>query len=257
MKNLLILLLVAVVGLSLNSCEETIEGEGEIVSVTLTVLPFDKVNLNSSFDIVLQQGSTQSVVAEGQQNIIDRIQTTVNDQEWDASLEDGNYSSFDLTVYITVPDLESVKVSGSGDVTIATFITTNLAVNINGSGDITATDSLFLAEDLALTIEGSGDISVGYLEATDLTAKIAGSGSISAEGSVVEETLKVEGSGDITIFGVISLNATATIEGSGDIELFAQDVLNYQVEGSGNIYYQGNPVLNGSVNGSGDLFDAN
>ena len=60
-----------------------VKGKGEIVSKELNLSKFTGVELSTSGDVILTKGSTQKVRVEGQQNIIDLINTEVSRGTWD------------------------------------------------------------------------------------------------------------------------------------------------------------------------------
>ena len=96
-------LLVLLLGVYLVSCEDNlIEGHGPIVTKELEINDFEKLIVAGSFDVEVYYGVIQSVVAVGQENIIDRLNMWVEDGKWVVKLEDGNYRNFDLNLRITV-----------------------------------------------------------------------------------------------------------------------------------------------------------
>ena len=75
-KSVLFLMLFASTILLLNSC---IKGKGGIVEQQITVADdFTGVKAMGEFDVVVVLGSAKTVIAKGNQNIIDRLITNVN-----------------------------------------------------------------------------------------------------------------------------------------------------------------------------------
>ncbi len=148
-------------GLTFTSCDQDvlrIDGEGPIVTETLQVSDFRGINLEEGADVVITQGSVQEVVATGHGNIIDRLKTNVSGDVCDIDFENGRYGDYELTIYITVPDLEEVLLSGAGDIVINDFTDQgNLDLSISGSGEIFLNQFDGL-EYLDINISGSGSI---------------------------------------------------------------------------------------------------
>ena len=62
-----------------------INGEGPKVMKTLDLASFDGLSLAISADVMVKQGSAQSVKIEAQQNIIDNLKKEVKDGVWKIS----------------------------------------------------------------------------------------------------------------------------------------------------------------------------
>ena len=78
------LLVLASFPIILSNCDKNncINGEGAIVSQNLDIAAFDRVELSGSLNVTITQGSEQSVVAVGQQNIINQLSLKVSDGKW-------------------------------------------------------------------------------------------------------------------------------------------------------------------------------
>lgn len=231
----------------LNSCfrfdfdtTNCIKGEGAIVERELMLQDITKINLSSSINVVVSQGSVQKVLAVGHGNIIDHLNTTVSNRLWDVNLDNGCYSNFELTVYVTVPEIEALKNTGSCKILIEDF---NQYANP------------------IVTISGSGSLSMNEFEtAKQLFVTLNGSGSFYAKKQVncfENLVVKVSGSGNFNGYAIQALNCVATSSGSGNCYVYAKENLNATISGSGDIVYKGNPKLEISDNGSGNLRQAN
>ena len=233
------------------------KGEGPIVKKTLNLNSFHSITINSSMDVKLKQGATQSVVAEGNSNIIERIKTEVSNGTWKADLMKGNYSFKKLIVHITIPNLEKLKISGSGDIMVDHFETDNLGIYINGSGDIAFNNGLHIDRELDIAVSGSGDIMVKDLNVQSTNCRISGSGDIHLTGKSENAQYRIAGTGDVDAMNLMTSNADININGSGDVHLHASNQLDVSVNGSGDVYYKGNANVKSSINGSGDIHRKN
>lgn len=208
------------------------KGEGPVVSKTLNVDKFKGLTLGFSGDVYLTQGAQQSVKVEGQQNIIDLIDLTVSEGHWKIRFTKSVRDHAPLKLYITVPTVDKVHISGSGNILSENKFT--------GLGD------------LSLGISGSGDIKFDS-ESNHMTSKISGSGDISLKGKTNKLELQISGSGDIDAFDLSSKDCNVQISGSGNCEITAEENLDVRVSGSGDVYYKGRPRINSKISGSGDL----
>ena len=209
-----------------------VKGEGPVVRKTLDLDQFNAIKLTFSGDVYLKQGNRQEVVVEAQQNIIDLMKRDVRDGTWKIGFEKNVSKTKPVKVYITVPTLTKIGVSGSGNIKTENAFTGlgNMAVHVSGSGDIKA----------------------------DLTAKsikthISGSGDVALRGSAQNHDIHISGSGDVTSYDFRTDNCEIHISGSGECEVNVQENLDIHISGSGDVYYKGDPNVRSKVRGSGDV----
>lgn len=212
-----------------------VDDEGPAVSETLDLSGFDGVVLRISADVEVTQGPVFSVRAEGKANVIDELELDVRNGVWDIEFDDCVRDQGQLKIFITMPDVRMLKVSGSGS--------------------IISTNQLQTA-DVELEISGSGELDVA-LQSDDVTARISGSGDMRLEGLADELDIRISGSGEIFAFGLPVREANVEISGSGDAEVTANERLRVRISGSGDVFYKGSPTLDVLVSGSGDVIDAN
>ena len=137
-----------------------------------------------------------------------------------------------IAVYITVKDLNSIKVSGSGDVTLKEGITAN---------------------SLKLMVRGSGNIE-GKIDVKTLESRISGSGSVKLWGSAESSTVRIAGSGNFTARNLVTQNSAVRVSGSGHAEINANDKVDATVHGSADVSYTGTAkIINSAKSGSGEI----
>ncbi len=211
------------------------KGEGPTITKELYVSDFTGVKLEIASDIYITQGSEFSVYATGQENIINKLEQDVKDGIWEVEF-DGcvkNYS--ELNIYITMPVIEYLAISGSG--------------TIYG-------ENAFNVDELGLIISGSGDIDL-ELSAFKIDASISGSGKMKLVGESDKALYHISGSGDYYAFGLLANRSEVYISGSGDAEVYAEEYLKVKITGSGDVFYKGNPTLDVSITGSGNVYNSN
>ncbi|WPU95164.1 head GIN domain-containing protein [Mucilaginibacter sabulilitoris] len=199
---------------------------------------FHAVDLAGSFDVYITQGSTESVKVEAPSDVIDRIITEVQGgvlkirSKKDTNWGGWNWGNKKVIIYVTAKDLNSVGVTGSGDIYFKDGITTN---------------------SLKLQITGSGDM-LGKVSVKTLESKISGSGDMKLSGRADESMVSVVGSGDFTARELVTVNTAVRVAGSGDAVVNASDKVEASVSGSGDIHYTGGAKnISSSKAGSGDI----
>jgi hypothetical protein len=210
-----------------------IRGEGPIVSENRTLADFQQIDLAVPGEVFLRQGTTQEVKIEAQENILDILETRVRKGKLEISFGKHHVGRHkDIKVYITVPQISFLKVSGSGKIT--------------GNTD-------FEVDDLSLLIAGSGDIDFGVLNANRIDSDISGSGNLYLNGDCAEHLSTISGSGRIRAFDMASVKANIRISGSGNAELSVAEHLKAKISGSGKVHYKGNPTVDVNISGSGKV----
>lgn len=210
-------------------------GNGSIVTETLFLEDFSSIKLDISADVCIAQGEVQSVVVEGEQNIINELNLNVRGEEWEIEFDDCVRNHDGLKFFITLPFIDQLRISGSGLI----FSNTDLQM-----------------ERIKLRISGSGDIDVG-LDVEEVHSKISGSGTIKMEGIANFSDIEITGSGDVRAFDLLTEDTDVKIRGSGNVEVLVEDRLDVKITGSGDVFYRGNPRVSANISGSGSVIDAN
>ena len=264
------LLFTAIIFISITANAQWIKPSGNTISETRNLDSFHSIHSSSSADIMISQGNTQKVVVESDANLVPHIKTYVSDGVLKIEIKKNFKNIDELTIYITVPDLNKISVSGSGDIKVNKFKSTELIVKISGSGDFYGDLDLKKLQykvsgsgdgnisgvtgELEIGISGSGDIKATGLRLSNCSAKVNGSGDMNLSGKTENLSIAISGSGDIHAYGLEAVNVTAKIAGSGDIEITAIENISASIAGSGDVYYKGNPNQSKvSASGSGDL----
>jgi len=243
-KSIYLVIAMISLALSFQSCEKElfcVDGDGPIVSRTLDLDPFTGINSMGADQVFISQGDEQKVVATGHANIIERLERRVDEGIWDIRLEDDHcYWNYELTIYITVPDIRDIRITGSADIVVNDFEK---------------------QEDLYIKITGSGDVELhDFLGCKSLEIDVLGSGDIDCDGtfdSLSELDIKVAGSGNFDGFKAETENCYIEVSGSGNCNVAVLDKLDVEITGSGNIYYRGTPAVYTNITGSGDLVHVN
>lgn len=209
---------------------------GQTGKETRNVSDFSEVAFGSAGNLHIKFGSQFSVVLEGDKDYLNEIETVVRNGKL-VIRHENNFRIFNnqhVDVYITMPSLKGLGVSGSGKATVEDAIKT---------------------ETLDLNVSGSGKIMINDLKATELNCGISGSGDIIIDGSgeVQKGDLGISGSGSYKgdNFKIASLDVH--ISGSGSCSCNVTNNLKASVSGSGNVYYSGNPRLDVHSSGSGHV----
>ncbi|MGL4611022.1 MAG: head GIN domain-containing protein [Trueperaceae bacterium] len=208
---------------------------------TREVTSFNSVELRAFGDMTITQGTTESLVIEGDEEMLEKISSRVEGttlilelgQNWLGRIMAGinAIGRKPVNYHITVKDLQSLKVMGSSDVHIPSLKTTKLHLIITGNGEVKLPS--LTAEGLEVTISGRGELDVA--------------------GQVQSQTISIAGSGEYDAKGLTSQTAKVSISGHGDVEVAVNETLEVKIAGYGEVKYVGNPQVKQSIAGAGSV----
>jgi hypothetical protein len=199
--------------ISLSACNFIgIHGSGVAKTETRALASFSKIDLAGSPDVDVTVGPAASVVVTADDNILPIIETKVEGGTLRIGSKQSYNTSLGVKFKITLPALEGVSVSGSGDIHVAGLKAGELEAGVTGSGDITLGGAV---DRLRAQITGSGELQAGDLGAKDVRVTVTGSGDAAVR-ATEQLDASVTGSGDVRYSGN-PLKVKKNVTGSGDI----------------------------------------
>ena len=210
---------------------------------TRKVEPFTEISLRIGANVLLEQGAKQSVEITAKASTLEQLITEVKDGKLIIRFPSKNifWNDFrpgDVTIHITMPEINALGVAGSGDITADDQIKTKqIDLSVSGSGNVKLSD--LTAERVKTTISGSGNIVVaGKTTAQDLSVVISGSGNFKG-------------------MDYSANDVSVKVVGSGNVGIEAKNNLYIRLAGSGNVTYKGKPSIDQSTTGSGSVTSSN
>lgn len=196
---------------------------------------FHAVSSSGSFGVIVKMGAKESISLEGDQQDLDKIETSVQNGILKIRLKRDvntwNKGIGNVKIYVTAKKLDGLSLSGSGSI--------DLEGKLNSAG-------------ADIQLSGSGSITA-VLETKSSSIMLSGSGSINLSGEVGSVNISISGSGDVNAKNLISDTSKVQIAGSGNVYLNSKAELNVTVLGSGSVRYKGNPKLLVNKVGSGSV----
>ena len=172
---------------------------------------FTSVEVAGDNDVMIHVGSPHAVAVTADDNLVDRVTTTVRD----GRLVIDNVGSFTTTapmqVVASVPSLDEVELSGTGSITISGMSEDEVVATLSGTGTLTASGT---SARLTAMLVGSGRLDLHDLVADDVTARL-------------------EGTGEIRVHATSTLDATLT--GTGTIRYSGEPAVTSRNAGTGTI----------------------
>ena len=208
-------------------------GSGKSVAETRAVSDFNAVEFAFIGDLTITQGDEESLTITGDDNIVALIRTTVRDGvlRIDAGAANVGRPIVPLRYALTVKNLDSLSLSGLGNIEMP---------SLEG-------------RDLALSLSGAGSLTIDNLAVTDLAVSLSGLGSANLSGEVNQQAVTVSGAGSYYAANLRSQAAAVQISGVGNAEVWAVETLSATISGAGNIEYTGNPQVVQQISGLGSI----
>lgn len=210
-----------------------VSGNGDRERETRKLSDFHSIELDGELGVQVRRADEFRVVVSIDSNLLDNVKTRVRDR---TLLIDNNVNLADYVsaphVIIDMPELRSVRLTGSGD------------LRAEGFDD---------ARSLRFDQHGSGDLRFSG-SATRIEARLSGSGDLHLSGSADFLDIEVHGSGDVDARGLDAAGARLEINGSGDIDATVNGEVDAEINGSGDINLYGEvDLIRSDEDGSGDI----
>lgn len=200
-----------------------------------TVLPIDgitSIHLRGGMEVELKKGPAEMRI-EGGEEALKNVELTIEDGTLEIS---GAKKKFGVPVVgdkitISLPNLESLKISGAAEVTGGGFDNETLFLAINGVGSAELELNVKI---LKLDVSGTGNLELEG-KAETVVINLSGAASIEAENYTVE-------------------NMTLVMSGAGSAEVNVSKQLDVNISGVGVVSYKGEPeVLRKRISGAGKI----
>lgn len=213
---------------------ETERGSGNITREERNVSGFDRLVLTGIGDVILEQGDSEALEIEAEDNLIDDITTEVRD----GTLYIGFKRRIVLPTkpvkfYLTMKDIRSLETKGLGNIRSDGINTDRLDIGISGTGNIDIED--LSSDRMNVTISGAGNLTI-VGKVSDVEVNLSGAGNLNGEDLEVQRS-------------------EVTITGLGRVTTWVTESLNVRISGAGSVDYYGNPEVTQNITGLGSIND--
>lgn len=220
---------------------------GSDITVKTIELPeFSGIYVNSNYTVYLKQSNKQEVKVEALKEIYEISKFEVENGILHINVErkpqDPNASVWTkidnikiapkMEVYISVRDINTIKINGNGKV---------------------ITENSIAANTLDLAVSGSGSMELD-IKGKEVNTSISGSGDITIKGYATNNDINMSGSGSLHAFECDLTYATVTQSGSGTCEINVAEELEASVYGTASVKHKGGTKsVTKKVYGSGEI----
>lgn len=210
-------------------------GSGNVVTQTREVSDFRAIEVSYPAQVVVKQGSKESLEIEAEDNLLPNLKTQVRNGSLEIFYrrEGGKHVNPTRTVKITitVKDLANVDFSSAGELILEKLKTDSLDVSLSGAGNVELED----------------------IEVQALQIDMSGAGSGTASGTADDLGVVISGFGDFNGGDLHSKDARVNISGAGSATVWVDNELDAQVSGAGSVSYYGSASVTRQISGVGGV----
>jgi len=212
---------------------ETVVGSGNSASEERGVGAVTEVSLSGIGNLTIRAGDTPALSVTADDNLLPLIETETSGKKLSIHTKSG-FSlrpNSPISITLTLPKLEKLNVSGSGNAT---------AERING-------------DNLTIKLSGAGNATLHEVTCKTLTLSLSGAGNARLDGGAEKVTARISGAGDIDAAALKVGTADVQVSGAGNASVWATDELKVRVSGAGDVKYKGSPKIDQKVSGAGSV----
>lgn len=217
-----VLLVAAALGTTM-SIVRTTKGSGTVVSRSVPVAAFARIEVSNGFDVDLSVGAEQSVTLRTDDNVVDLV---------DISVVDGDVLRIGL-----------VPRSGVSDATLHVDVSARQLTSIVGSGGASVRiNSELESERFHLGLSGGARI-IGALDVADADLDLSGGAHATLTGSARRLVSKGQGASILEATTLQADDAVVDVSGASQANVAAAKTLSAAASGSSLVRYVGHPAL--------------
>ena len=196
---------------------------------------FDKLEVSRGLEVIVTQGKTSKVEITADDNLLEYIKTTTNNQTLEITTSKSIRSQNAIVIHVTLPNLQEVSSSSGSTITTQNVVTgTNLIAKASSGSEL----------NLNLEIE-------------NVQAQSSSRSSIKLRGKALSVTYKASSGSEINAYHLITNEATAQASSGSSIDAYASQFLDAKVSSGASINYQGKPKRIKKLKSSGGSVEAN
>ncbi|MBE0640166.1 MAG: DUF2807 domain-containing protein [Bacteroidales bacterium] len=199
---------------------QRLNGNKNVVSQERTVENFTGIDVGGAFVVYLTIKDQTTLKVEADENLLDAITTKVKGDRLYIS-SSGLRNATKLNIYVTVPEISNLNVSG--------------AARIEGSNTITSTN-------LDIIASGASEVRLD-IDVEQLKVDASGASDVKLTGSAGSSNLMASGAAHIKAKDLVSEVSTANASGASSISVNSNTKVTTKTSGAGDINVYGDPAV--------------
>jgi hypothetical protein len=251
MKNVIAAVLVAVLLTSglLAGCAGVLSGSGNLDTQEFNFIDFARVEVGYAFEVEIAQSSSYSTSITADDNLFDYIVVSKQGTTLKIRLKPAlHYAFTKLQAKITMPQLDSLELSGATRGTVSGFSSTeNMDIKVSGASSLNLVE--MSAGDVEFDLSGASRVT-GDITANDADFTVSGASTVQLEGSASDIVVDASGASHVKLTAFPVNNADVTLSGASSGTVNLDGRLDADLSGASKLLYIGEPTM-GTINTSG------
>jgi hypothetical protein len=210
---------------------ESVNGSGKSKTEERSIGDVTEVATSGGGTIELTRGDKPSIRVSADDNIVPLLEIKNNNGKLTFETKFGYEINpvTPITYVVTIPQLNKLTVSETGNVKAASLKGDALTIKLSGAGNTSLQDIAY--KSLSLTLEGAAHATL--------------------TGAAEKATFRLSGAGKIDAEDLKSARNDTAVSGNGKATVWATDELKVNISGTGKVDYKGKPRIEQSVSGKG------
>jgi hypothetical protein len=211
-----------------------VRGSGNVTTQTRTVSGFSKLSFSGLGDVTITQGENEGLVMGAEDNLISEITSDVRSGTLyigfkRQNAQDTVIPTKPITFALAVKSLDTIELSGAGQVRSAGLKSSAMTIKLSGAGNIT----------------------IDQLTADSVSSTISGAGNVTLAGQAPKQDVTSSGLGSYQAPNLSSSTASIKLTGAGSITVWVSETMDATISGAGTINYYGSPAVTKHITGIG------
>jgi len=223
-----------------NLFAKDIKGDGNLITKSIPVSKFSKIEIEASVEVNYSQAPHQgNLEFTVDQNLLDYYDISARAEVLHIKLKEEYKNDIRLkptksVITVSSETLKGIEIAGS---TIFNFCTT------------------FTSENLTIELAGSNKIFAKKFPVNmgSCSIETAGANELNLTGKIGKADLEISGAGTVNALDCKFGKLAVDISGSGTVEAYVTDKLDVEISGSGNVSYKGDPKVTSDIAGLGKV----
>lgn len=203
-----------------NGRNKTVKGSGKTVTENYNPGKFYGIKSGSGINVEIKYGSSHTVDVTTDRNVVDYLSISVKNGILHVGYQNNiNVRNIRTTVYVTMPELESLEASSGSDI--------RLMDNFTGS---------------RLTVDASSAAGIaGSVDYENIRVSASSGGSVKLNGKAATCKASASSGGSVNMSEMRSVKADVSASSGGSVGIYATESITGKASSGGHIRYAGNP----------------
>ncbi len=207
----------------------SVKGNGDVVEERREVGNFNEIKTSRGMNVYLSQGTNQKVLVEADSNLMDAIETKVDDSTLVITTSKNIRRSKSLKVFVTAPQINNIRTTAGSNV---------------------YSENQLKTEKLELTASAGSNMRLD-VDANNMDVSATAGSNINIEGKSEVFTAKATSGSNIKAEDLTVEDCNARTTSGANIWIHVNSKLDGKASSGGNIFYSGNPKSVNSESSSG------